>query len=210
MAILHRAQLNPSKLQLLNPWLVQQEWAQPTTAEWERVATYRFDDPDGEVGVETFILTNGDQTQLHVPLTYRGAPLPSAEEHLIGTTEHTVLGPRWVYDATGDPVYAQTLATTILSGATEAEQYFETDGRREPVPNTAHVRGTGNSPDTQPLPKSVNSSTTDGTTTITTETHTLVVLRRISEHLPDGLHHTLHGTWATHQEPTPLAGIRAH
>jgi len=35
-----------------------------------------------------------------VPLTYRGAPLDGAEDALVGTTEHGVLGRRWVYDGT--------------------------------------------------------------------------------------------------------------
>src|SRR5690554_2036771 len=119
MAILHRAQLTPSKLELIAPWLEKQDWAQPSEGEPERVATYRFDDPEGEVGVETFILKTSSGTELHAPFTYRGAPLPGAEQHLIGTMDHSVLGPRWMYDATGDPVYAQTLATTILTGGTE-------------------------------------------------------------------------------------------
>jgi len=41
---------------------------------------------------------------LHLPVTYRGAPLDGAEAHLITTLEHSALGRRWVYDAAGDPV----------------------------------------------------------------------------------------------------------
>ena len=36
---------------------------------------------------------------LFVPLTYRGAPLAGGEADLVGTTEHSALGTRWVYDA---------------------------------------------------------------------------------------------------------------
>ena len=39
-----------------------------------------------------------------VPLTYRAAALEGADGALIGTTEHGVLGRRWVYDGIGDPV----------------------------------------------------------------------------------------------------------
>ncbi|MFF4908404.1 hypothetical protein ACFY2T_26470 [Streptomyces sp. NPDC001260] len=47
----------------------------------------------------------------HVPLTYRGAPLPGAEHALVGTMEHGVLGPRWAYDGCHDPVlYTELLA----------------------------------------------------------------------------------------------------
>lgn len=209
MAILHRAQLTPSKLELIGPWLQQQDWAQPTHGEPERIATYRFDDPEGEVGVETFILNAGSGPQLHVPVTYRGAPLHGAEQHLIGTMDHSVLGPRWMYDATGDPVYAQTLASTILSGGTEVEQYVEADGKREKVPGTAHVKGSGSAPHSVALPTTLSTSTSSGVTTITTDTHTLIVLRRIGDPLPDSVTHTLNGTWASSTEPTPLAGVAA-
>ncbi len=67
------------------------------------VGGYRFDDPDGEVGVEAMLIGRGGAV-FHVPVTYRSAPLEDAAEHLIGTTEHSVLGQRWVYDAAGDPV----------------------------------------------------------------------------------------------------------
>lgn len=207
MAIIHRAELRPSKLELLGPWLQNQEWAQHTHGEPQRVATYRFDDPEGEVGIETFILNTSSGHQIHAPITYRGAPLEGAETHLIGTMDHSVLGKRWAYDATGDPAYAQTLATTILSGGTEVEQYIQTDTGRETIPGTAHVTGSGTTPGTVTLPTSLHTTTSNRVTTITTENHTLVVLRRIGDQLPDGLTHTLHGTWAGRTEPAPLAGV---
>ena len=46
---------------------------------------------------------------LFLPLTYRGAELDGAEEHLVGTTEHSELGPRWVYDGCADPVFVGEL-----------------------------------------------------------------------------------------------------
>lgn len=211
MAILHRAQLTPSKLDLIRPWLAQQTWAQPLHPDADRLGTYRFDDPDGEVGVETFILHNGDNPPLHTPYTYRGAPLDSAEQHLIGTMQHSVLGPRWMYDATGDPVYAQTLASTILSGATEVEQYRETDTGKEIVPGTAHVKGSGNQPTTLDLPRELTTTTHNGITTITTDTHQLHIVRRIGDPLPDSISstitHTLTGTWQGHDTPVVLAAL---
>ncbi len=62
------------------------------------------------MGVETLLVRVGEGPVLQVPLTYRGAPLPGGESALVGTMEHSVLGPRWVYDGTGDPVYVATLA----------------------------------------------------------------------------------------------------
>ena len=52
-------------------------------------------------------------------------------EYLVGTTERAVLGPGWVYDACGDSVYASALASTIITGGGEAEEYFEENGHRE-------------------------------------------------------------------------------
>ena len=45
----------------------------------------------------------------------------AAPDVLIGTTEHSVLGRRWVYDACADPVYVRALATVILTGGSQAE-----------------------------------------------------------------------------------------
>ena len=109
MAILYQATLNPSKLNLLNAWLPSRPWSSGVT-DTQSVGAYRFDDPAGEVGMEAFLLKAGDGSVLHVPLTYRGAPLAGAEEFLIATTEHSVLGRRWVYDGCGDPLWATALA----------------------------------------------------------------------------------------------------
>lgn len=104
MAIIHRATLTPSKAELLSGWL---------SGEVEILGAFRFDDPAGEVGVEAFLVRVDDDPQVrHVPLTYRGAPHDGATP--VGTMEHSVLGTRWVYDGTTDPValgcYARALA----------------------------------------------------------------------------------------------------
>jgi hypothetical protein len=52
----------------------------------------------------------------------RGAPLDGADQALIGTSEHGVLGRRWVYDGTHDPVLvAQLLA--LLQGHAEPQAH---------------------------------------------------------------------------------------
>ncbi|XVV11438.1 CG0192-related protein [Actinoplanes sp. CA-131856] len=135
MALIHRAQLRPTKLELLEEWLPSREWAGDGGGSGlERVAAYRFDDPAGEVGVETLLVRAGDGPVLQVPLTYRGAPLDGGDSWLVGTCEHSVLGRRWVYDAVGDPVYAAALVKAILGGGGQAQEFFETDGRLEPRP----------------------------------------------------------------------------
>ncbi|MCW2736229.1 hypothetical protein [Nocardioides sp.] len=76
-------------------------------------------------------------------MTYRAAPLAAAEEHLITTTDHSVLGRRWVYDGCGDPVWAATLAAGILTGAQQSPMYFEDGGVRVDIPARMQVRGSG-------------------------------------------------------------------
>ncbi|MFI5836486.1 hypothetical protein ACIA5A_22690 [Micromonospora sp. NPDC051300] len=132
MALLHRAELRPSKLELLVPWLPGRPWfAGEAGAAVSRVAAYRFDDPAGEVGMETLLVRAGAGPVLQVPLTYRGAPLAGADRFLVGVVEHSVLGRRWVYDAVGDPVYLPALAAAVLADAGQAQEYFEVDGERQ-------------------------------------------------------------------------------
>src|SRR4051812_19501682 len=144
MALVHRAELRPTKLELLSGWLPGRPWYPASTAAGlERVASYRFDDPDGEVGVETMLVRAGGGPLVQIPLTYRGAPLPGADAWLVGACEHSVLGPRWVYDGCADPVYAQALATAILTGSGQAAQYIDIDGRLETLPASMSVTSAG-------------------------------------------------------------------
>jgi hypothetical protein len=144
MALLHQADLQPTKLELLAVWLPTRSWYQgPATPDLKRAAAYRFDDPAGEVGIETILVQADGGPVYQVPLTYRGAPLDGADRWLIGTTEHSVLGRRWVYDATGDPVYARTLASTILTGGEQAEEFVDKGGRLERREPIMSVRGSG-------------------------------------------------------------------
>ena len=136
MALLHQAKLVPTKLELLAAWLPSRPWYQTRAGELERVAAFRFDDPAGEVGIDTMLVSAGGGPLYQVPLTYRGAPLDGADDWLIGTMDHSVLGHRWVYDACGDPVYAAALASAIYAGTGQADEYVEVNGtpeRREPA-----------------------------------------------------------------------------
>src|SRR3712207_3862318 len=140
MAIIHRADLRPSKLELVGEWVLTRPWgAAAAGTELEQVAAYRFDDPAGEVGIETFVVRAGD-VLLHVPLTYSGAPVREQEALLVGTTEHSVLGRRWVYDACADPVYVAALAGAVLTGAPQAEEWVVVDERQERREPTAQDR----------------------------------------------------------------------
>jgi hypothetical protein len=143
MALVHpNATLSPSKRELMGAWLPTRPWHDGTDR--KPVGSFRFDDPAGAVGMEGFLLGADGVSTLFLPLTYRGAPLDGADEHLVGTTEHSELGTRWVYDGCGDPVFVSSLAHAILAGATGVDHEFEgEDGSRETMPTNAQVRGSG-------------------------------------------------------------------
>ncbi|MHA6695030.1 CG0192-related protein [Homoserinimonas sp. A520] len=144
MALLYQAELRPTKLELVGGWAPSQPWfAGHASDGMASVASYRFDDPAGEVGVETLLVKAGDGPVMQLPLTYRGVPLVDADEWLIGTLEHSVLGTRWVYDGVGDPVYFLTAASVIITGGGQAELYVDINGQQMHRDPTAKVSGSG-------------------------------------------------------------------
>jgi hypothetical protein len=191
MAVIHRATLRPSKAEALAAWLPAQPWSGLTAGDPVEVVTrFRFDDPAGEVGVEVLLVQTPDGRLLHTPLTYRGAPLDAARAHLVTEMDHSVLGRRWVYDAAGDPVYADVVRRAIATGGHEAELeradgtgHFDKEG-------TAHGSGTAA---VSPTVTTV-AAHTDGTeTTVRTDHGDLVVLRVIGLPVPEG--ETLTAAW---------------
>jgi hypothetical protein len=188
-----------------------QPWAAGAdTSVLTKLGSYRFDDPDGEVGVETHLLGTADGQVLQVPLTYRGAPRESAGDWLVTTMTHTTLGDRWIYDAVHDPVYAALLATTILTGGREADLFAATDAGLVPEPTTTHVRGSG----TLPAPDLPGVSAPvvhhDGSTTRIDAGASLTLLRlpTAGRGASAGVL-TLTGTWPGQEAPVLLATAQA-
>jgi hypothetical protein len=143
MAIVYpQATLTPSKKELMADWLPTRPWFDGNL-ERKPVGSFRFDDPEGEVGLEGFLLGGEGLPTLFLPLTYRPAELEGAEEHLVGTTEHSELGPRWVYDGCADPAFVRELARTVLTGDTGADHEYDLGNGRETRPTSAQVRGSG-------------------------------------------------------------------
>src|SRR3712207_2899869 len=207
MALIHRATLQPSKLELVAGWAPGRPWgAAAAGAELEQVAAYRFDDPAGEVGTETFVLRAG-ATPVHVPLTYRGAPAPELAEHLVGTTKHSVLGRRWVYDACVDTIYVAALAAAVLAGAPQAEEWVVVDERQERREATAHVTGSGTAADVGTL-GTPTATDTAGATIVRAGDLELVVRRVLGSVAPADGAATLTGTWAGQTDPVLLATAR--
>jgi hypothetical protein len=207
MGIVHRATLTPSKQEIVERWLPSRSWATGRTIA-EKVAEYRYDDPEGEVGVETILWRADDDTLLQTPLTYRAEPLAGAQEHLITTTDHSVLGERWVYDGCGDPVWASTLVAAILTGAPQSQMFLvDEDGQRIDVPPRMQVRGSGDV-DTASAVSAVDSVTDDGDVTVVRAGGVeLAVARVVGAALGDGPH--LSGTVGDPPDTLILAVLRS-
>jgi hypothetical protein len=146
MAVIHRTTMVPSKLELLTAWLPRQDWyageeGGPSLA---KVGGFRLDDPAGEVGIE-FMVVRDDAAHGHaylVPMTYRASALASADPHLIGTSEHGVLGLRWIYDGTQDPVLLKQLAA-LIQGRVGAQAQSQSDTPDATVHATPVAAGPG-------------------------------------------------------------------
>lgn len=173
----HTATLTPTKQELAEAWLPSRSWA--PDGPLQKVAEYRFDDPEGEVGVETILWRTGDGSLLQVPFSYRAQPLDGAEDFLVGTSDHSVLGKRWVYDGCADPVWAATLTTTVLTGGSQAPMVIEKDGELLDVPPRMEVRGSGAVGAEVPSVWSVDSVDDDGPVTTVTAGPVTITLPRV-------------------------------
>jgi hypothetical protein len=143
VAIFHRATIVPTKEELIAAWAPTQPWGPAPTASVQAIGSYRFDDPEGRVGMETFLVRVGDDALLQVPLTYRDAPLDDARDALITTMEHSVLGTRWVYDGLRDDRFVVMLAAVAMTGQGEAIGMAVYEGRWYVAPTNVRIRGGG-------------------------------------------------------------------
>ncbi|AFU02081.1 maltokinase N-terminal cap-like domain-containing protein [Nocardia brasiliensis] len=127
MAVIHETTMVPTKLELLTAWLPTRTWYQGTDRPvLRRAGGFRLDDPAGAVGIEFVVIVDSaaEPVAYLVPFAYRGAPLDGAEEALVGTSMHGVLGERWLYDGTRDPVVVAQLVA-LLAGTAEPQAQHE-------------------------------------------------------------------------------------
>jgi len=142
MARFHVATLTPTKAELIAEWTPTQPWGLPADVPVEVIGSYRFDDPDGRVGMETHLVSAGG-TLLQVPLTYRDAPLQGADDAFIVEMQHSVLGTRWVYDGLRDPRFVVMLAAVAMTGQGEALGMAVYDDRWYIAPSNVRIQGGG-------------------------------------------------------------------
>ncbi|MEU6487313.1 1,4-alpha-glucan branching protein [Streptomyces sp. NPDC046887] len=144
MAVIHETTMTPGKLELLASWLPGRPWyaGSASAPAPEKAGGFRLDDPEGAVGIEFMVVNDasGERPVSYlVPLTYRGEPLEgAAEDALVGTSEHGVLGKRWVYDGAHDPVFQERLLA-FLAGRAEPQAQSVSD---TPDPSVV-AHGTG-------------------------------------------------------------------
>ncbi|WP_334170413.1 1,4-alpha-glucan branching protein GlgB [Sinomonas sp.] len=113
--------LTPPLAELLERWLPSQRWypAKGRQAEFARTGSVRLEDPEGKVDIEIHLVrvkAGRLEVVLNVPVTYRDVPLPDAGHALIGRSEHSAFGPRWIYDGVHDPAFVRALLALISSG----------------------------------------------------------------------------------------------
>jgi hypothetical protein len=142
MALFHLATISPTKTELIADWAPTQSWGPPADLPIEVIGSYRFDDPDGRVGMETHLVTAGG-TLFQVPLTYRDEPVDDIAGALIVEMEHSVLGTRWVYDGLRDPRLVIMLAAVTMTGQGEALGMAVYHGRWYIAPSNVRIQGGG-------------------------------------------------------------------
>jgi hypothetical protein len=133
LATIYPTTLVPGKLELLTEWLPGQDWYRSGSGKprLTRAGGFRLDDPAGQVGIEFMVVLDSgrdadEAASYLVPMTYRGSAFPEADDALIGTAEHGVLGQRWIYDGTRDPVLLAALAE-LVAGRVQAQAQRESD-----------------------------------------------------------------------------------
>lgn len=211
MALMHQTTMAPSKLELLAAWLPSQPWFSGDVSALESLGGFRLDDPAGEVGLEGMLLTAGDDTVYYVPLSYRGAPLEGGEDFLVGTSEHGVLGTRWISDAAGDPVYRQVIASIIAGGGRQAEEFVQdASGNRVLREPAVRVQGTGRSTAQSPELADATVEQVGALTRVSDDFAVLDIVRVLDPELePREDQYFLRASWGEHGGQAILAMLYA-
>jgi hypothetical protein len=205
VAIFHRATITPTKDELIATWAPTRPWGPAPGEPVDVIGSYRFDDPEGRVGMETHLVTAGGAL-LQVPLTYRDEPLAGAEAALITEMEHSVLGTRWVYDGLRDPRFVVMLAGVAMTGQGEALGLAEYAGRWYIAPSNVRIQGGGWTQERVPVDGFALDADDATVAVLRNERFELTFFRRPAPGArpPIGLT----ATWDERREPVVLAAVR--
>jgi hypothetical protein len=168
------------------------------------IGSYRFDDPDARVGMETHLVVAGG-TLLQVPLTYRDEPLVGADDALIVEMQHSVLGTRWVYDGLRDPRLVIMLAAVALTGQGEALGMAVYDGRWFIAPSNVRIQGGGWTQERVPVDGFEIGHEDATSVVLRNDRFELTVFRRPSRGPRPAI--GLTATWDSQPDPVVLAAV---
>jgi hypothetical protein len=205
MALFHRATITPTKAELIAEGAPTQPWGPSPTDPIEMIGSYRFDDPDGRVGMEIHLVAAGGAL-LQIPLTYRDEPLTDAEGALITEMQHSVLGTRWVYDGLRDPRLVVMLAAVTMTGQGEALGMVLHEGRWYIAPSNVRIQGGGWTHERVPVDGFEVAAADATACVLRNDRFELTVLRRPrpGPRPPIGLT----ATWDDQRDPVVLAEVR--
>jgi hypothetical protein len=204
MGVFHRATVTPTKEELIAGWAPSQPWGPTAGAPIDVIGSYRFDDPEGRVGMEAFLFAAGAEL-FQVPLTYRDAPLAGAEAALITEMSHSVLGNRWVYDGWRDPLFVMMLAAVTMTGQGEALGMAVYDGRWYIAPTKVRIRGGVWTQERVPVDRFEHVSDDARGSVLRSDRFALTLFRRPRTDPPGAM--TLTATWPGQDEPVVLAAV---
>ena len=205
MALFHLATITPTKAELIAAWAPTQPWGPPADVPLEVIGAFRFDDPDGRVGMETHLVSAGD-TLLQVPLTYATSRSKARRRAFIGEMHHSVLGTRWVYDGLRDPRLVVMLAAVAMTGQGEALGMAVYDDRWYIAPSNVRIQGGGWTQERVPVDRFELASDDSAKVLLRNDRFDLTVYRHpaAGARPPIGLT----ATWDGLAEPVVLAEVR--
>ncbi|MBV8979508.1 MAG: hypothetical protein JO086_01265 [Acidimicrobiia bacterium] len=205
MALFHAATVTPTKSDLIAEWVPTRPWGPSPDDPIDVIGSYRFDDPEGRVGLETHLVDAGG-VLLQVPLTYREEPLAGIEDALITEMEHTVLGTRWVYDGMRDPRFVIMLAAVAMTGQGEALGMAMYEDRWYVAPTNVRIQGGGWSQKRVPVDQfELDADDADGAV-LRNDRFELTMFRRPVAGPRPAI--GLTATWDGHDEPVVLAEVK--
>lgn len=204
MGLFHAATVTPTKADLIADWAPRQPWGPAAGAPIEVLGSYRFDDPENRVGMETHIVSVEDGL-LQIPFTYRDEPVDGADDALITEMHHTALGTRFVYDGLCDDRFLIMLAAVTMTGQGEALGLALYEDRWYVAPSKVRISGGGWTLERVPVDGFEIVSDADGTAVFANDRFELRYRRRAVVETRPAM--ALTATWPGQPEPVVLAEV---